>query len=346
MTKGDLNYGAGITASYLNYAREDELVKNTTANFSDDVHFTLTIKNLKGAENLVLKDTMDNGFNLKKTFNKFYPQIMLMSASDATNGVTDHSGVIDFNENVHYTCTIPDDGNKESFTIKFTPKGYEEIAKHPDYVLRISYTATVNNQAKLNNTNTAELKYADNQKTEDKAYVGTLNIPVYKYTSKLGVNKALPGAEFTLYKNEDCTQALRFSKVAETSTYNYSGKETDTATLTSDSNGNIAINGLAEGTYYLKETKAPDGYNLLRDKIEVTIKPVVNGATQAIDDQTLNVLENGELHEYDKVSVLNNAGSLLPSTGGMGTTLIYLIGGALVLGSGFVLANKKRAKAK
>ena len=48
----------------------------------------------------------------------------------------------------------------------------------------------------------------------------------------------------------------------------------------------------------------------------------------------------------ERVEVLNNSGSLLPSTGGMGTTLIYLVGGALVLGSGFVLANKKRAKAK
>lgn len=46
------------------------------------------------------------------------------------------------------------------------------------------------------------------------------------------------------------------------------------------------------------------------------------------------------------LNVKNNTGSILPSTGGMGTTLIYLIGGALVLGSGFVLANKKRAKAK
>lgn len=48
----------------------------------------------------------------------------------------------------------------------------------------------------------------------------------------------------------------------------------------------------------------------------------------------------------ERVEVLNNSGSILPSTGGMGTTLIYLVGGALVLGSGFVLANKKRAKAK
>lgn len=62
------------------------------------------------------------------------------------------------------------------------------------------------------------------------------------------------------------------------------------------------------------------------------------------DGGTINVGE--EFNPQPTVEVLNNKGSLLPSTGGMGTTLIYLIGGALVLGSGFVLANKKRAKAK
>jgi len=58
------------------------------------------------------------------------------------------------------------------------------------------------------------------------------------------------------------------------------------------------------------------------------------------------VEEDGIAKNVDRVEVENKTGSLLPSTGGMGTTLIYLIGGALVLGSGFVLINKKRAKAK
>ena len=57
-------------------------------------------------------------------------------------------------------------------------------------------------------------------------------------------------------------------------------------------------------------------------------------------------VNDDNINKQEKVKVENSAGSLLPSTGGMGTTLIYLIGGALVLGSGFVLANKKRAKAK
>lgn len=95
----------------------------------------------------------------------------------------------------------------------------------------------------------------------------------------------------------------------------------------------INIEGIKAGTYYLKETEAPKGYNLLKDIQNIEIS----------EDGSIKL--NGK-PITDNVGVKNNSGSLLPSTGGMGTTLIYLIGAALVLGSGFVLANKKRAKAK
>ena len=105
--------------------------------------------------------------------------------------------------------------------------------------------------------------------------------------------------------------------------------------------------GLKEGEYYLKEIKAPDGYNKLKEPIKVTV-------TKKVDNDTKMVIGHSLNYKYGKnagngvteVQVINETGSLLPSTGGMGTTLIYLIGGALVLGSGIVLANKKRAKAK
>lgn len=93
------------------------------------------------------------------------------------------------------------------------------------------------------------------------------------------------------------------------------------------------MNGL-HGEYYLTETKALPGYNELDKAIKVKVG----------DGGMINVGEG--LNPQTTVEVLNNKGSLLPSTGGAGTTLIYLIGGALVLGSGIVLANKKRAKAK
>ena len=81
-------------------------------------------------------------------------------------------------------------------------------------------------------------------------------------------------------------------------------------------------------------------YNKLAKRIKVTINEqgsfLIDGKGNA-DHYNM---------PYNQVDVKNKSGSLLPSTGGMGTTLIYLIGGALVLGSGIVLANKKRAKAK
>ena len=100
----------------------------------------------------------------------------------------------------------------------------------------------------------------------------------------------------------------------------------------------ININGLSAGKYVLEETQAPHGYNKLISPIIITVSQNSNG--------TKKIVVGNSNKPTNIVKVLNNSGAILPSTGGMGTTLIYLIGGALVLGSGFVLANKKRAKAK
>ena len=142
-----------------------------------------------------------------------------------------------------------------------------------------------------------------------------------------------------LYKEKkDDKNLLKFdNKANDVYKYNPSTEETTTS-LVSDDSGYIRLDGLSAGTYFLEETKAPNGYNKLENPIKVVVtqgtdgKPVIQ-----VDDDTDPV---------DTVKVKNNTGTILPSTGGMGTTLIYLVGGALVLGSGFVLANKKRVKAK
>lgn len=85
----------------------------------------------------------------------------------------------------------------------------------------------------------------------------------------------------------------------------------------------------------------------LKDPIEVTVSKKVEDATNQINGYLLYyTYGKNSGNGATEVQVINETGSLLPSTGGAGTTLIYLVGGALVLGSGFVLANKKRAKAK
>ena len=128
-----------------------------------------------------------------------------------------------------------------------------------------------------------------------------------------------------------------FSKSTDGSEYKNSGA-TGEEILVSPDGGKFNIVGLKEGTYFLEETEAPKGYNKLSAAVKVEI-------TLNADKSKTVKFDGTERADYE-AQVLNNTGDLLPSTGGMGTTLIYLIGGALVLGSGFVLANKKRAKAK
>ena len=158
-------------------------------------------------------------------------------------------------------------------------------------------------------------------------------IPVFKYK---GTDTPLKDAQFILStdpKCEDSEKTLKFKLNAENK-YRYN-KTDGNIVLTSLDKGRIDIEGLKAGTYYLKETKAPDGYNLLKKPVTITID----------SEGKIYVDGSGEVNNGD-VRVQNNSGTLLPSTGGAGTTMIYLVGAVLVLGSGVVLVTKRRVKGK
>ena len=128
--------------------------------------------------------------------------------------------------------------------------------------------------------------------------------------------------------------------------------------LTSDENGLFNIAGLDDGTYYLREIQAPNGYNLLEGDVQLVITAdTENGqdwnsgiATDALTGLTIAV-DNGAAQNGDldtgivNVTVRNNQGATLPETGGMGTTLFYIIGGLLVVGAGILLVVRIRMKA-
>lgn len=313
--------------------------KNYTAFYGETITFNVVINNFKGADNLIIKDNFGDKIKLVTTSDgNFVPTITLCKFNN-----DQLEDVINLRNNTDFTITK----NDTDFTIKFLEAGNKKLQEHLDFDLFITYNAVVNSGVGIEDiVNTAILTYGDNNTTQDKAYVGSLNIPVLKYTKHGGTVKNLADAQFGLYKEQNCENVLKFTKDNTTNSYNYDSNGDVTTTLTSDENGKIQIKGLAEGTYYLKEIKAPKGYNLLKNPIEVTIVPVVDTTTNKITAEKITVKKDGTTKEVTKVEVENNTGSLLPSTGGMGTTLIYLIGGALVLGSGIVLANKKRAKAK
>lgn len=117
--------------------------------------------------------------------------------------------------------------------------------------------------------------------------------------------------------------------------YRYDSTNGKTVLTSLETTGRIDIEGLEAGTYYLKEIEAPKGYNLLKNP--VTIK---------IDSEGKIFVNNSTTENTGDVKVENKSGTVLPSTGGTGTTMIYLVGAVLVLGSGVVLATKRRVKGK
>lgn len=261
-------------------------------------------------------DTMSQGL----TFNK--------DVKVSING-TDVTAATDVT--VKYT---PDDTNATGFELTIPVKNYQEqVGKE----IKVTYTATVNENAvgKVEN-NTAKLEYSNKPGTNE---IGTTT-PVEKkvYTAKIVVDKVekgtetkLANAEFVLYKKDTATNAVTYYKLTTTAGTNEAKVEwvdnaTDATVLKTDANGAAEFIGLPNGTYYLKETKAPEGYNVLTADVEITIAGNENDTTTLTHTQ----------------KVENNKGVLLPETGGMGTIGLTALAVAVVACALFLPKKKNK----
>lgn len=312
---------------------EKKIVQNNTdvesnfANIGDTVYFKTTITAKSGAENYILHDTMDKAF----TFN----DDIVVQSNGVTIGSSNYTIYYDKN-NTEKTKLV---GDNCTFEIRFTKDYLDTLANDQNIV--VTYSAILNGDANIGrgDHNATHLTYGDNKNTVDVTTTTyTSQIKVLKYTGD--TTHVLAGAKFKLFKQEADGEALTFVKKSgneENYRLTVQGERGVTEIVTTSS-GAFTMQGLKPGIYWLEETAAPKGYNKLVKRIKVEINTNGNLIIDGKDK------ENGL--PINQVNVENKTGTVLPSTGGAGTTMIYLIGGALVLGSGFVLINKKRAKAK
>lgn len=263
------------------------------------------------------------------------------------------------------TYVIPNDSSK--YTIGLESQNYL-VVKIPDVkacakdagfdlndgaTITVTYTAHLNDKAYVNtaggstsNINKVYLTYSNNPKDESSIGKTPESTPVYVYTYQLNNTKhqdtekgpALEGACFRLYSDEACTDQSEVQLYQKDGFYypikDVLGKEA--VEMKSAANGTFNVKGLDAGTYYLKEITPPDGYSACK-VIPVTIK-----ADHSRNDQVN--LEGSNL--TNDIVNIKAGGITLPSTGGIGTTLFYVVGGGLMVAAIVLLVTKKRMENK
>lgn len=302
--------------------------KRNSMNRGDNVFFETIINVKPHVTNYCLHDYMDSYLKYNSVLKDG-----IAYYSNEKNESQKRKTLVKGTDYVATTKTNDDCNFHVTFTDAFYKKYQADIDSGKLTQIYIKYMATMKDDAPIDTplVNTSYLTYGENSRTEEsKTETFTYSIPIFKYT---GYNKALAGAKFILSKDSNPTEDNALKFVQSGSNFDYNSKSGN-ITLTSYSDGKINIKGIQADTYYLKEIEAPKGYNLIKTPIKIVVTSDTDGkGVVKVDNEVV-----------DQVNVLNNYGSLLPSTGGMGTTLIYAIGCILVLSSGVVLFLKRRTK--
>ena len=249
----------------------------------------------------------------------------------------------------NYTLTANDPQSSFKLSIDDVKTCVPDLNKGA--TITVTYTAHLNEKAYVNtvgggtdNKNSVYLEYSNNPRIstsldhtpESEVRVYTYQLNNTKYRDDDTPGNELAGAGFRLYSGKDCTeeQEIKLKKNITDGTYSpYFGTDAGDEMI-SDNKGQFNVKGLDAGTYYLRETKTPDDYSACPDK------EIVISATHT----EYNVALSGDLN--NKIINKKAGGITLPSTGGIGTTIFYVVGGGLMVAAIVLLVTKKRMENK
>ena len=293
---------------------------------------------------VIFHDTLSDGITYDKDDEL---DSVVIKSNGNTYNITDSS---------KYTIDTTDLKSQNSFVVNIDVKACAKDAGfdlNDGATITVTYTAHLNDKAYVNtaggstsNINKVYLTYSNNPKDESSIGKTPESTPVYVYTYQLNNTKhqdtekgpALEGACFRLYSDEACTDQSEVQLYQKDGFYypikDVLGKEA--VEMKSAANGTFNVKGLDAGTYYLKEITPPDGYSACK-VIPVTIK-----ADHSRNDQVN--LEGSNL--TNDIVNIKAGGITLPSTGGIGTTLFYVVGGGLMVAAIVLLVTKKRMENK
>lgn len=308
-----LNAGTGMNVEVdeknsvpgLTKTFSDGSTANKSASIGDTIDYKITVTNGAGTDqDITVHDVMDAGLTFK-------------------NDIVVKNGETTLTKDTDYTVAA---NTADGYTFEVVLKAdYVKNLAATDTIV-ITYSATLNENAEIStntNDNTAWLTYSNQTSTESKVSVVTYQFDLVKTDTN---KKLLNGAKFRLLDKD----GNEIKVVADESNYRVA-KEGETGAEIEA--GKVTISGLAAGTYSLVETEAPAGYNMLAAPVPVDLTKGNLVATMSGDGQT---------YVSGGVRVENSTGSELPSTGGIGTTIFYAIGGLLMAAAVVLLVTRRK----